>query len=632
MKAYVAALAVSLALNSAALAAPPSASAFGRLPMIQQARISPDGKRVAILGGLAEDRRVSIATIDQPALPSLKLGAVETVDLTWAGDQFVIARVAYWDKETAKVAYRIERNIVITTEAKAVSRLLEGAPGLSTMIGQPIIGIVHGPSPKAIVWGGAAIWRADVATGKGKIQEEGNSRTFDWNVDSKGEAMVRLDGDNHTLWVMGRPTGTKVWKEVWVGNFDEDTPQIYYGYSEPDAAVYLYEEKGGVGHLVRRGLSSGQTTEVGPPVKDGFFEPVWDANRKTIVGFRHAEERETITWIDPDLGAVHHALAGLFKRQDVTLTNWSEDRERYIIRVTSPGDPPVWYLYDRRRKELSALGEEYPELKDFKFGETRWLKYKARDGLEMAAYLTFPPPSVAAGHGKAPLIVLPHGGPIERDDFSFDFITQFLASRGYAVLRPQFRGSAGFGVPFIKAGFGEWGGKMQTDLIDGIAAVGASAEIDTARVCVVGASFGGYAALAAATLHPEPYRCAASFAGISDLGVLLGEEMRAYGPQAGPAESLRKMLGKAPRSLLDSTSPARIAGKAAIPVLLIHGDKDTVVPIEQSERMVRAMNLAGKPVEMVTLIDENHYLTHSTTRTQMLEALAAFLAKNLPVQ
>jgi dienelactone hydrolase len=601
--------------------------------MVQQAAISPDGKRVAILGGPAEDRRVSVGVIDTTNMPTLKLGAVETVGLTWAGNDYVIARMAYWDKETAKVAYRIERNITIDTEAKAVARILNGAVGIGTLTNQPIIGIVQGSPPKVIIQGLGEIWRADVATGRGAIQELGSSagRTYGWAVDSAGEARVRLDADNHDMWVMGRPKGVSSWKPVWSGAYDEDSPRFYYGYSDPDAAVVLYQEKDGVGRLFRRSLTGGADTPFGPPVKDGTFGAVWDDNLQTIVGVAQMQDREAITWLDPVLGATHQALAKLFPTQDVALENWSSDRQRFVIRVTSPADPPVWYLYDKTRKELSPIGEEYPELKGVRFGPTRWLKYKARDGLEIPAYLTLPPPSATAGAGKPPLIVLPHGGPGIRDDYTFDFLTQFLASRGYAVLRPQFRGSAGFGRAFEKAGFGEWGGKMQTDLLDGVAALATSGDVDSRRVCIVGTSFGGYAALAAATLHPDAYECAAAFAGISDLGVLLGEEMRAYGPGAAPAEDLRRLLGKAPKTLLDSTSPARLAAKATIPVLLIHGDKDTVVPIEQSQRMVRAMQAAGRPVQMVTLVDENHYLTHSATRTQMLQALEAFLAKNLPV-
>jgi dipeptidyl aminopeptidase/acylaminoacyl peptidase len=309
--------------------------------------------------------------------------------------------------------------------------------------------------------------------------------------------------------------------------------------------------------------------------------------------------------------------------------NWSDDRTRFVVFADSKTSPPVWYLFDKPRKELSLLGEAYPALKGVALGATRWITYKARDGLEIPAYLTLPPGAPERG-AKAPLIVLPHGGPGARDGYGFDYLAQFLATRGYAVLQPQFRGSWGFGKAFEDAGRGEWGGKMQTDLLDGIAAVAASGDADPARVCIVGASYGGYAALAGVSLHPEAYRCAASIAGISDLGLFLVEAKRIYGEDGAGMEAWRTILGDAPTPKLTAASPARQAASIRVPVLLIHGDKDTVVPIEQSQIMAQAMKQAGKPVEFVTLADENHYLTKSATRTQTLQALEVFLAKNLP--
>jgi dipeptidyl aminopeptidase/acylaminoacyl peptidase len=171
---------------------------------------------------------------------------------------------------------------------------------------------------------------------------------------------------------------------------------------------------------------------------------------------------------------------------------------------------------------------------------------------------------------------------------------------------------------------------MQTDLLDGVAAVTTAGQVDPGKVCIVGASFGGYAALAGVTLHPEAYRCAAAIAGVSDLGLLMSEERRAYGSESGSYEELQAMLGAASKEKIRATSPARLAASAGAPVLLIHGDKDTVVPLEQSTVMADALKAAGKPVELVVLADENHYLTRSATRTQMLQALEGFLAKNLP--
>lgn len=227
--------------------------------------------------------------------------------------------------------------------------------------------------------------------------------------------------------------------------------------------------------------------------------------------------------------------------------------------------------------------------------------------------------------------MLPHGGPTARDGYDFDYLVQFLASRGYAVLQPQFRGSWGFGDAFEDAGKGEWGGKMQTDLLDGVAAVAASGEIDATRVCIVGASFGGYAALAGATLFPDAYRCAASIAGIGDLAQLMAEEGRLYGRQSGSAQALRNELVASDQAKVLAMSPVRHAAAVKIPILLIHGEKDTVVRVEQSERMADALKAAGKSYELIHLPEENHYLTKTATRTQTLESLERFLAKNLPM-
>ncbi|WP_304171808.1 S9 family peptidase, partial [Phenylobacterium aquaticum] len=244
--------------------------------------------------------------------------------------------------------------------------------------------------------------------------------------------------------------------------------------------------------------------------------------------------------------------------------------------------------------------------------------------------LTLPPGGKPAG-GKLPLIVLPHGGPAAHDDEGFDWLTQFLATRGYAVLRPQFRGSTGYGDAFERAGHGEWGGKIQTDLLDGVATLAASGQIDPNRVCIVGASFGGYAALAGATLHPEAYRCAASIAGISDLGTLSNQLGRLYGVDEGPQQALRRLLAGMSVEELRAISPVRHVDDVRAPILLIHADQDTVVAPSQSQFMAESLKAAGKSVEYVTLVGDDHYLMQSATRTQMLEALGAFLAKNLPV-
>jgi dipeptidyl aminopeptidase/acylaminoacyl peptidase len=217
-----------------------------------------------------------------------------------------------------------------------------------------------------------------------------------------------------------------------------------------------------------------------------------------------------------------------------------------------------------------------------------------------------------------------------RDEPGFDWWAQAMASRGYAVLQVNYRGSAGFGWNFLKAGFGEWGRKMQTDLSDGVRHLAAEGIVDPKRVCIVGASYGGYAALAGATLDPGVYRCAASIAGPSDMRRFVvwsktqsGIEAQRYWSRFMGAEALRDPV-------LQQISPAMNADKTEIPILLIHGRDDTVVPLEQSQIMERALQKAGKPVEMVVMPGEDHWLSRGDTRLQMLSSVVGFLEKHNP--
>lgn len=648
MRSVLAASAALVAMAWAAQAAPPSASAFGRVPAVVDAEISPDGQRIAILGGASDQRIISIATIDQPGLPVLKLGDVETTRLRWAGDDHVIASVAYWHDPSVKRSYRIERHIAVTPQAKAVARFFDNLTTTQYLVGgQPIVGVTSASPARVIVNDlsegmGAdtmntrmkrkgvenasvrALWSIDPATGKGRIVERGDYDTVSWDVDTTGEARVRIDVDelSHRRSVFGRAKGKSQWSQLWVEGGEGPQP-TFLGYSEPEDSVVL--ERDGV--LYRRNLADGGETKL----SDGgaSLSLVWDAHRNALAGIAVGSDKPTVQWLDAEVGAAHGVLGRAFKGRTVSLVGWSRDRTRFMARVSSPSHPGTWYLYDRARKEISPLGDEYPELKDVAMGTTRWTSYKARDGLDIPALVTLPPGSAAGT--RLPLVVLPHGGPAAHDTHDFDYIAQFLATRGYAVLQPQFRGSTGFGDAHKQAGRGEWGGKVQTDLLDGIAALAATGEIDSRRVCIVGASFGGYAALAGVTLHPDAYRCAASIAGISDLGLLLSEEARLYGRASAGLDELRDELGVAEPGKIAAMSPARHAGQARAPILLMHGDQDTVVLPSQSRLMAERLRDLNLPHEYVVLENENHYLTRTATRTQMLDVLERFLTKNLPV-
>jgi dipeptidyl aminopeptidase/acylaminoacyl peptidase len=253
------------------------------------------------------------------------------------------------------------------------------------------------------------------------------------------------------------------------------------------------------------------------------------------------------------------------------------------------------------------------------------IQYKAGDGMDIAAVLTLPP---GVPGKNLPVIVMPHGGPEARDYPGFDWWAQAFASRGYAVLQPNFRGSSGYGAAFLRAGYGEWGRKMQSDISDGLAFLAQSGIADPGRACIVGASYGGYAALAGVTLQKGFYRCAVSVAGVSDLPKMVATDVKESGRDATLVRALRQQVGSGKD--LRAVSPVRLADAADAPILLVHGREDTVVDYDQSADMAKALQKAGKPVELLTLAGEDHWLSKSETRMAMLEAVVAFVMKENP--
>jgi dipeptidyl aminopeptidase/acylaminoacyl peptidase len=226
--------------------------------------------------------------------------------------------------------------------------------------------------------------------------------------------------------------------------------------------------------------------------------------------------------------------------------------------------------------------------------------------------------------------VLPHGGPHARDYLTFDWLPQFLASRGYAVLQPQFRGSTGFGDAFREAGYRQWGGLMQDDITDGVRAMIDRGVADVHRICIVGASYGGYAALAGAAFTPDLYSCAVSISGVTDLPALMRESVPIYGGVLSTSLSEWKAHIGAPNDAsLAAKSPINSVKSFKIPVLIVYGTGDAVVPNEQSERMARALKSAGKDVTVSVLQGEDHWLSRTETRVQVLKELDAFLGKHL---
>jgi dipeptidyl aminopeptidase/acylaminoacyl peptidase len=312
---------------------------------------------------------------------------------------------------------------------------------------------------------------------------------------------------------------------------------------------------------------------------------------------------------------------------DITLVDISAGGEQWLLFAEGPTLPGGYYFYDLTTAHVEPIAMNYPDLAEG-LAPSRIEHFQARDGATLWAYVTALP-----GEGPRPTIIMPHGGPESRDTYGFDFLAQFLAAKGYVVVQPNFRGSNGFGRAFAEAGFRQWGGVMQNDVTDAVRHMIESGAADPARICIVGGSYGGYAALAGLVLTPDLYRCAVSIAGVSDLPEILRSARSQSGRSSMRYQYWLVSIGDPGRdeAALIAASPARRADAVHAPVLLIHGEDDGNVPIRQSELMDEALRAAGRDVRFVRLPDSGHVWANWSVenRLLMLRETEAFLDQHL---
>jgi dipeptidyl aminopeptidase/acylaminoacyl peptidase len=311
------------------------------------------------------------------------------------------------------------------------------------------------------------------------------------------------------------------------------------------------------------------------------------------------------------------------------LVSFSRNLDQMIVQTAGGDDSGTYWLVDIASGSADPIGQEYPDVRPADVGPVSWFSYKAGDALDIKAVLTLPPQQAA---GKLPLVVMPHDGPVGEDILVFDWWAQAFAANGYAVLQPNYRGSIGAGPGFLRAGNGQWGRKMQTDLSDGVAALAAKGIIDPKRVCIVGLGYGGYAALAGLTMQKDIYRCGVSVGGDSDLSATLQLKVKQYGYESEVIRLLKRLTGTDVEGdgSLKTLSPINFAQQAGGPILLIHGSDDVVVSIDQSRDMAAALREAAKPVELIELQDEDHWLSRDATRKAMVRASVEFVRKHNP--
>lgn len=441
-----------------------------------------------------------------------------------------------------------------------------------------------------------------------------------WFADADGEVRLGAGFVDNDFRVVARPRGADVFTPLALPGRQGFTPPRVLGISA-DAATVDVAMRGAGGQIGVYRLALAQGTILRPLFEDPRFDfdgkLAYGADGTLLAAFE-TRDLPTVHFFDPAWQARLDTIGRKIDREAVVPVSWDREGKRMVLLGTGSSIPPSHYLYDVEDSDLVHLGTSYGRISEQ--GEVRVTQYQARDGLVVPAYLTLPR-GRSARH--LPTVVMPHDGPASRDDARFDYLVQFLASRGYAVLQPNFRGSTGYGRQFLDAGYRQWGLKMQDDVVDGIDWLVGEGIADPERICILGRGYGGYVAVMATIKTPQKVRCAATLGGIFDLRSMLANLHRYGFDRINRALILSEMSGW---PLLDANSPVREAAHIDVPLLLVHGDADAVVPVEQSRGLVDALDAAGKGYRYVEQAGGDHALRGEAQRLQFLQELEAFLA------
>lgn len=353
-------------------------------------------------------------------------------------------------------------------------------------------------------------------------------------------------------------------------------------------------------------------------------EVITDFADVDIVGVKGYNHRPLYHWLKPEDPAakLHQSLQRAFAGQNVTITSATEDGRLAIAFVDSDVNPGEYYLFDSKTMKADFLLAARAWIDPRQMRPKSPIQLTARDGLTLHGYLTRP-----AGEGPHPMVILPHGGPhFVRDRWAFDSEVQLLASRGYAVLQIDFRGSGGYGMDFQVAGYKEWGSKMQDDVTDATRWAIQQRVAMPGRICLFGSGYGGYAALMGVAREPDLYRCAVGYAGVYDLE-LARKSRRMVRSRFGRA-FLAKTLGNDP-AVLRGRSPVNLVQQIRAPVLLVHGKADWEADYEHAAKMKKALERNGKQFEWMALRGEGPVVYDEASRREVYERILSFLDKHL---
>ena len=476
---------------------------------------------------------------------------------------------------------------------------------------------------------GLAVDRVDVRTLRSSHVEAANRDASRYIADGRGNVRImevaRVRGasgqaSSRTDYRYRR-AGSRDWQPF--GSFDSlsNEGMIPLAVDPTLDAAYVLKKLNGRFALYRVKLDGSMATElVFAHDRVDVDNVIWASHGSRVIGLSYTEEAGQTVYFDRDYAALRQSLGRAIPNLPlISFGSASADGNRILVHAGSDADAGRWYLYDRQAHNLNEILMVRPELENVRLASVRSVSYPSSDGVSVPAYLTLPPGRDAR---NLPAVILPHGGPASRDDWGFDWLAQYLANQGYAVLQPNYRGSAGYGDQWLQQnGFRSWRTSIG-DITAGARWLASQGIADAHRLAILGWSYGGYAALQAGVTEPDLFRAIVAIAPVTDLQQAK-DDFRDY----TSFRNVSEYIGSGPH--IEESSPLRHVQSIHAPVLLFHGDRDLNVNVAHSQRMDRALREAGKRSELVLFQGLEHDLADSAVRTQMLQRIGTFLWANM---
>lgn len=605
------------------------AKAFGARETVISASLSPDGQKIALVAaGGGRTTKAYVLDAQEGAEPKVVAGASGKPEYlyrcNWVSNDRLACNLG-GEKRTGDDVYGFSNIFAVDAAGGNIvplSRLR------TNLYGGDIIDLLPGENGLVLMTradsGGLGIDRVDTRTGKSKLIEQSEPMAMDYISDGHGIVHVIGFQENKgsgyakgTFRYLYRPLGKTGWSNLSIYDMRDER-----GFSpaaiDPDKnIVYGYERVDGRLAVVSVALDAGQEKKL------VFAHPRVDVSNlvtvgrdRRVVGVRYVEEQSEVVYFDDEIKALSTALSKALGGKAVHIGDMSQNEQRILIWAGSDIDPGQYYLFDRAAKKLSPVMPDRPELAGRALAEMQSVSYKASDGTVIPAYLTLPP-----GRANAkglPAIVMPHGGPESRDEWGFDWIVQYYAARGFAVLQPQFRGSYGFGEKWLmQNGYRSWSTAIG-DVADAGRWLVAEGIADPARLTIAGWSYGGYAALQVQAVDPKLFKAVVAIAPVTNFSDRL---RRAQFNSGYLLEQQRMGTGQEAQD----ASPSNHAAEFLAPVLMFHGTEDNNVDITQARIMQSKLEGAGKRSRLVVYDGLAHSLNDSDARADMLQQSADFL-------